>query len=96
MSSIPVSQRLEAGFLPTFCWLAAQWAPFPSRLHETAYLSFNFRLAKNSRGVLATAHYLRTVTPVVKRMTQPNAANSAACGGDRIGKEIAQLSRRGM
>jgi len=95
LSSILGSQRLEAGFLVTFCWLAAQW-PLPIQITRDRAPSFNFRFAKNSRGAQATAHYLRTVTPVIKPTTQSNAANSAECGGDGFGKEIAQLFLRGM
>jgi hypothetical protein len=45
MSSILGSQRLEAGFLPTFCWLAAQW-PLPIQITRDRVPFFQFPFSK--------------------------------------------------
>jgi hypothetical protein len=49
-------------FLPTLSWWAKRSPDFPSRLHKTMYLPFDFRLEKTPGGTPATGHYLRTVT----------------------------------
>jgi len=70
--------------------------PLPIQITRDCVAFFHFRLAKNSTGAQTTGHYLRTVTPFIKPTTQPNAANSAACGGGSYWHRDCTAALRGM